>query len=304
MQFFQQGSKRHAVYAFAEQALPPIDLHKDMKRSGRATEIRDLFAGRQTTATRIQTARSIPKDFQQQAEGSESTPVTKKLQIASSMIEGQDAPGQTVLDFGTWLPYCAPHYEISGKLEDHILTPVVVMPADIPNRNSVAFPLAELVKFHPHIGQQAFKSWRGKPTHHEHDNEDITRAYGVIADSYLRRLQGFGNNNIWKVLLLLSFDRSKHPDVAEEVLSGQRNSYSMGAWVGSYTCSICGSVVGECSHISTEGHHEMYALNDELVFRNCVDIEGFECSQVATPAYISAISDVKHDLKLRPGGEL
>lgn len=296
MQFFQPATNKHAVYAYAEQSLPPIDLHKELKRSGRATEVRDLFARQRPSA---QTARSIPKDFQEQAAGTETTKHIPKIQLASSMLEGAEAPGQTVLDFGTWLPYCAPHYEISGNIEDHIITPVVVMPADIPNRNSVAFPLAELVKFHPAIGQQAFKSWRGKPTHHEHDNEDITRAYGVIADSYMRKLAGYGNNGIWKVLLLLSFDRTKHPDVAAEVLSGQRNSYSMGAWVGSYRCSICDSVIGECSHIAKEGHHEMYVLNDELVFRNCVDIEGFECSQVATPAYISAISDVKHELHLR-----
>lgn len=292
MQFFQRATNKHAVYAYAEQSLPPIDLHKELKRSGRATQVRDLFS-----RSTVQTARAVPKDFQAQALGTEVPKNVPKLQLASSLLEGPGAQGQTVLDFGTWLPYCAPHYEISGNIEDHIITPVVVMPADIPNRNSVAFPLAELVKFHPAIGQQAFKSWRGKPTHHEHDNEDITRAYGVIVDSYLRKLHGYGNNNIWKVLLLLSFDRTKHPDVAAEVLSGHRNSYSMGAWVGSYTCSVCGSVIGECSHIAKEGHHEMYALNDELVFRNCVDIEGFECSQVATPAYISAISDVKHELR-------
>jgi hypothetical protein len=74
----------------------------------------------------------------------------------------------------------------------------------------------------------------------------------------------------------------------------------MGAWVGAYRCSACNSVVGECEHIKKDGQHFMYELDNQLVFKNCVDIEGFECSQVNTPAYISAISDVKHELRQRP----
>jgi hypothetical protein len=291
MQLFQQSTKRHAVYAFAEQSLPPIDMHKELKRSGRATEIRDLFKSTET-ARRI-----VPSAF------ADTEPMRSKnapsIQIAASTIDGESS-GSVALDFGTWLPYSAPHYQISPNIEDHVITPVVVMPADIPNRNSVAFPLEELVKFHPTLGQQAFKTWRGKPTHHEHDNEDITKAYGVIPDAYLRKLTGFGQGAMWKVLLLLSFDRQKHPDVVRDILAGERNSYSMGAWVGSYRCSCCGAEVGECNHIRKEGHHHMYELNGQLVFKNCIDIEGFECSQVGTPAYISAISDVKHELRERP----
>ncbi len=293
MQLFQQSTKRHAVYAFAEQSLPPIDMHKELKRSGRATEIRDLFLKSSETARRV-----VPSAF------AETDPMAvknakKSIQIAANIVDGQSA-GNVTLDFGTWLPYCAPHYQISPNIEDHVITPVVVMPTDIPNRNSVAFPLEELVKFHPALGQQAFKTWRGKPTHHEHDNEDITKAFGVIPDSYLRKLHGFGRGAVWKVLLLLSFDRQKHPDVVRGILSGERNSYSMGAWVGAYRCSACNSVVGECEHIKKDGQHFMYELDNQLVFKNCVDIEGFECSQVNTPAYISAISDVKHELRQRP----
>lgn len=246
------NGKREAVYSFAEEALPAIDIHKEMKKSGR---------------------------IQQASNG-------------QLLVESPDLIGmpQIPLDFNTWLPFSAPHYHISPNPEDYILTPVIVMPSDIPNRNGVAFPLKELIAFNPDMGMQAYKTWKGKPTHLEHANNDITKAYGVIADSFLRPLKGWSNNMVWKVLLLLAFDRSKHADVTEKIESGEFNSYSMGAWVGSYTCSYCGAEVGKCSHIDKD-RPQMYDLNGKLVFRNCHDIVGFECSSVGTPAYISAISD-------------
>jgi hypothetical protein len=210
--------------------------------------------------------------------------------------------GQTPipLDFNNWLPFSAPHYHISPDPADFILVPVIVMPSDIPNRNGVAFPLKELIAFSPDQGQQAYKTWKGKPTYLEHANNDITKAYGVIADSFMRPLKGWGGGKVWKVLLLLAFDRSKHADVADKIASGEYNSYSMGAWVGGYSCSYCGAEVGKCDHIRANSNG-MYHLNGKMVFRNCHDIVGFECSSVSTPAFISAISDTK--LHLRSGRE-
>ena len=201
------------------------------------------------------------------------------------------------LDFNTWLPFSAPHYHISSDPKDYVITPVIVMPSDLPNRNGVAFPLRELVRFHPHLGQQAYKTWKGKPTFREHANKDIEKAHGVIADSFLRPLHGWAGGKIWKVLLLLAFDRSKHPELANNILAGDENAYSMGAWVATYSCSYCGQEVGKgCTHLR-EKQNDFYELDGKLVHKNCVGIEGFECSSVATPAYISAISDDVKELR-------
>lgn len=252
------NGKRHAVYSYAEQGFKPLDLHKETKKSGCIT-----------------------------------LASSGEMLVDHPEMRGQ---AQIPLDFNTWLPFSAPHYKISPDPRDYLLVPVIVMPSDLPNRNSVAFPLRELIAFNTEHGQQAYKTWKGKPTYLEHQNNDITKAYGVIVDSFLRPLKGWSGNQIWKVMLLLAFDRTKHPDVAEKINSGDYNSYSMGAWVGGYTCSYCGAEEGECNHIA-KGHTPMYHLNGKLVFKNCHDIVGFECSSVSTPAFVSAISDTRLSLR-------
>jgi hypothetical protein len=254
------GSKnRKIVYAFANDQIPlsPIDLYKETKKSGR------VFVG---------------------AEG---------LEIKQPEMKDDQT---SVLDFNIWLHASSGPYHISSNFEDYILTPVIIMPSDIPNRNAVAFTFQELYKFHPHLGQQAYKTWKGKPTFHEHQNNDITKAYGVIADSEMRQMKGY-SRGLCKVLLFLAFDRSKHPDHANLILSGDINSYSMGAYIGSFTCSYCEKDVGVCSHIDPQNPRVMYELNGKLVFRNVRDIEGFETSSVGSPAYVSAISDTLIQVK-------
>jgi hypothetical protein len=254
----QFNGKREAVYSFAERSFAPIDVHKEIKKSGCLTKAsNDVLS-----------------------------------------LDHPEIPGSAIpLDFSTWLPFSAPHYQISPDPQDYILTPVIVMPSDIPNRNGVAFPLRELVAFNPDMGMQAYKTWKGKPTHLEHQNNDITKAYGVIADSFMKPLRGWAENKVWKVMLLLAFDRSKHADIGEKINSGEYNSYSMGAWVESYSCSYCGAEIGKCEHIDKRRAGTMYELNGKMVFRNCHNIVGFECSSVGTPAFISAISD--HTMHLR-----
>jgi hypothetical protein len=168
---------------------------------------------------------------------------------------------------------------------------VIVMPSDLPNRNGVGFPLRELIRWDPEVGRQAYKTWKGMPTYSEHANDNYSQARGVIADSILRKMTGFNNGQIWKVMLLLCFDRNKYPDVANRILTGETNSYSMGAWVNSYQCSYCNAEFGKCGHIHPKKPNEMNLVNGHLAFRNAIGIRGFECSEVGTPAYISAISD-------------
>lgn len=247
--------KSHAVYADAESPYQPIDVFKELKKSGSIT----------TAAA------------------------------TNEMVLNQQGL-QIPLDMKTWLPFAAPVYHISSNPEDYIIVPVIVMPSDLPNRNGVAFPLRELVKWDPEVGRQAYKTWKGMPTYSEHDNEDYTKSRGVIADSLMRKLMGFNQGGIWKLMLLLTFDRSKYPDVANRILTGETNSYSMGAWVNEYECSLCNSEVGKCHHIQKD-RRDLVNFNGELAFRNAIGIRGFECSEVSTPAFLSAISDVVRPLK-------
>ena len=195
------------------------------------------------------------------------------------------------LDFVSWLPFAAKSYNISPNVEDYILQPFIIMPSDLSNRNGVAFPLKELVKWNPQTGCQGYKTWKGKPAFYEHNNTDHTKAYGVIIDTALRKMEGYGQGKVWKVLELLAIDRTRHPETASRLISGDLNSASMGAYVGGYTCSICGAELGKCTHLHPREQFDFYPVGDQLCFRNIVSPEGFETSLVEVPAYVSAISD-------------
>lgn len=221
----------------------------------------------------------------------------KESKKSGSLIKTDDGmelrqPGLNVpLDFHAWLPQAAPHYHVSPHFDDYILTPVIIMPSDLPNRNAVGFPLSQLTAFHPHLGQMAYKTWKGKPTFYEHKNNDITKAYGIIADSFIRKMSGYGNGKVWKILLLLSFDRTKNPHVTSRIVGGDLNTYSMGAYIDGYTCSYCNEELGQCEHLDPKQPTYMYEIGNKLVFRNVRGVEGFETSAVESPAYASAISD-------------
>lgn len=206
--------------------------------------------------------------------------------------------GAAALDWNTWLPFAAKQYQISPNIEDYLVVPVLTIPSDLPNRNGVAFPLQSLVRFSTDTGQQAYKTFKGKPTLYEHSpHDDPTKAKGVILDTYLRPFKYHG---IWRLLELLAFDRTKDRQLAEDIRLRRMNSYSMGAFVDYYTCSYCGAKLGECSHIPADHDPSadvvFYNLNGKMVFLNCNGVEGFETSAVADPAFVTALNDNYMDL--------
>lgn len=206
------------------------------------------------------------------------------------------------LRFEDWLPFASPSYKISPDPNDYILRPVVAIISDLPNRNGVGFPTSELTKWNVDGGCQAYRTWIGKPMHSEHgqwhpdpENPDPELAIGVIVDVAMTPLVGFGNNKLWKVLMLAAIDRTKDRERAKRIDAGTLNTYSMGALVNYYTCSYCGKVVGQnCNHIDPEDPVVLYRIRDELVYRLCAGVMGVELSSVGDPAYGIATSDVDH----------
>lgn len=217
--------------------------------------------------------------------------VAKDNVILSPAFTDKDKPMKEKLDLSTWLPYAAKKYEISPDIRDYFFVPVITIPSDLPNRNGVAFPLKTLVEFNVDQGQQAYKTFKGKPVHYEHRNQNPKEAYGVIADAFLRKMEGYGNGKVWKLLELLAIDRTKYPAIAQKILDREMNSYSMGAFVTRYSCSFCGREMGKCEHLHPKAPLDFYEKDGKLVFRNVHEITGFETSIVATPAYSVAASD-------------
>lgn len=211
--------------------------------------------------------------------------------ILSHVDAGPDIPDGQVLDVYNWLPYAASQYNISKDINDYIIVPAFLVPSDLPNRNGVGFPLKELLEFSPDHGMQYYKTLKGKPTHYEHKNADHTIAKGVIFDSYLRPLQGYGGGKVAKLTALLGFDRTRDPDLCHKILTRQINAYSMGAYVGGYFCSYCNAQLGHCGHIDPKRKVDFYLLNGHLVYRRCTRPLFFETSAVGVPAYSVATND-------------
>ena len=212
-----------------------------------------------------------------------------------------------ILDAPKWLPFAAEQYEISTNIKDYFAVPVIIMPSDLPNRNMVAFPYSELSKFVPQARQISYESWRRCPTHIEHINRDWTKAKGVVLDSSMVPMYGRAGN-LWKVVCLCAFDRSKDAALANDILTGRRQNYSMGALCGYYSCSVCGS-------LSEPGKGKALACGTQHIdprsgkFRtfdtpqgrilghfNAHNIQGFEISSVGVPAWPSASTSSEQHL--------
>ena len=224
------------------------------------------------------------------------TAIEVSAQQNSPAMEGfKHQDNRRLLDVQKWLGLAAEKYEISANIRDYVISPVIILPTDIPNRNSVAFPYEDLLKFNVGQGRPNYKSWVGKPTFMEHAHNDYTKAKGIVFDTYMRPLQN-ARGNIHKLIALCGFDRTKDSELARAILKGERKSYSMGAFISRYECAICGDyskpgkLNTECGHV-IRGRPQIYQVDGRpvpsyLLARN--EITGFEVSSVGVPAWSSA----------------
>ena len=193
-----------------------------------------------------------------------------------------------VLDAPSWLPYAAESYKISSNLKDYVITPVTIMYSDLPNRNGVGFPLDELSSWSSETGMVAYKTWQGKLVCIEHNNSNKELSKGVILASSMYHLPRF-QGDIYAVSLLLGFDRTKDSMLANQILSGERAAYSMGAICHDYICNICNARYskGGCDHVKL-GQPKVNIVDGKLAYLQAHNFIGIECSSVEIPAYYQA----------------
>jgi hypothetical protein len=104
-------------------------------------------------------------------------------------------------------------------------------------------------------------------------------------------MKGYGKGLI-KVMMLVAYDRSKDSVLCSQILAGEENAYSMGAYFDGYECSICAASANKCKHTGPRDPLKLDQKTQTLAYRNIKGIQGFEISSVGSPAYISAISDM------------
>jgi hypothetical protein len=213
------------------------------------------------------------------------------------------------LDFVTWLPFAAKLYNISPNIESYILVNGPICPSDMPNRNGIGFPLAELTKFQaPPVSRMAYKAWTGTPIHYEHKADVHEDAYGVVFDTNLTKISGYGSGKLWKVMGVWGIDKDKYPEMAQRVLDNKVNTYSMGAMVDYFSCSYCGTKIGGnsgCSHVQPLSDRNPvnwkpvrnYDGSNHTAFLNAHGISPAELSIVENPAWSQALTDNVLDIE-------
>tara|TARA_Y100000817_G_C16800320_1_gene519329 strand:+ start:450 stop:1181 length:732 start_codon:yes stop_codon:yes gene_type:complete len=195
----------------------------------------------------------------------------------------------------SWLPAAAEKYQISGNINDYIINEIPIVTVGVPNRNLDEFPYEEVTSFNEEIGRMVYQTFIGKPTHIDHDNRDPRKAKGVHFDAQLQKV-----GNVWKIVVLAGWDKTKDPELARAILNRTRTGFSMGALVGYTQCSYPG-----CDATSPNGkiacRHQDYGrgkgrvLESHLVYERCYRINYIETSSVADPADHTA-----HDRWVKP----
>lgn len=197
------------------------------------------------------------------------------------------------LDF---LPAAAESYHLSPNPEDYIIVSLPIVTCDVPNRNVQAFSLQESSYFDPKHGRMVYETFKHKPTHRDHINEDPTQALGVHIDSSLQYIPEY---DLWKISVLTMWDRTKEKayggdNVVQDIIDGKKKGYSMGAFVDSFACSICSKLdvnVDPCEHFKQNQHGgSVFGDVRRLAFQQCLGVTFFETSSVADPADSTAWS--------------
>jgi len=192
----------------------------------------------------------------------------------------------------SWLPGASISYDISSNIKDYVIVPLPIITSDIPNRNTQAWPYNELMYFDPVFGKFIYKTFVGKPNHIEHENKDPKQAKGVILDSSFHFIPKY---NVGKIVILAAWDRSKDPHLVKQILSKQRNSYSMGCWVNQFVCGVCNTPYGNdfnaCKHQMNPMNPLTEVTEEHINYMNCYGCNFFENSSVSSPADVTACSE-------------
>jgi hypothetical protein len=227
----------------------------------------------------------------------------KRLVVEGGVLRGSN------IDI-SWLPAAAETYNISADPDDYVLVDVPIVTVDIPNRNCQCFSLDETAFFDPMVGRQIYKTFVGKATHANHDNQDPLKAKGVHFDSAMEFMPAYG---LYKIRVLTGWDRTKDKNLVDDIVSGKRTGYSMGAMVSAFVCSVCGATdtnTSPCRHMDARlgmskgalwdvqanrrvNASEVHGSTDyiRLVYQLCCGVSFFETSAVDDPADTTAVTD-------------
>jgi len=174
-------------------------------------------------------------------------------------------------------------YDLSDNIDDYIFPVPRAVTADIPNNNADRFSHDELTRFSPDHRCLVFQTFINDPLHIEHVAHDPKAARGYLPDAHYIT----SNPKDRYVLTVTAMDTTKDIPLANGLLSGEINKFSMGCICDSVKCSYskCGKIAYSdrdlCEHLQ---FYKMSFLDNELVYEDCMGVEYQELSVVGNPA--------------------
>jgi hypothetical protein len=208
---------------------------------------------------------------------------SKRAQQNDDMAESEDEAIKSALNILSKdvLKAVAKVYNISSKIDDYIFPVPRAVTADEPNNNGDNFQHGELTRFSPNHRCLVFQTFRNDPLHIEHAVDNPKTARGYIPDAHYVTADDKDKH----VLTVVAMDTTKDSPLAEGLLSGEVDSFSMGCICDQVRCSFCNKIATSdrelCDHLKW---YKMATLDGTLVYEDCLGVEYQELSVVGNPA--------------------
>ncbi len=214
---------------------------------------------------------------------------TKRAQQLDDISEQQDKTVRraiNILSSGV-LEAVSKIYNLSSNIDDYVFPVPRAVTANAPNNNGDCFEHNELIRFSPLHKCQVYQTFRNDPLHVEHAAQDPKTARGYLPDVFYMT----NDPQDYHVLTVVAVDTTKDRALAEGVLDGTVNKFSMGCICASVQCSYCSKIAYSdrelCEHLLW---YKMAKLNGKLVFERCQGVEFQELSVVHHPADPKALT--------------
>lgn len=172
-------------------------------------------------------------------------------------------------------------YNLSDNINEYIFPVVRCLTSNTPNSNGDRFSHEELTRFSSKHRCLVYQTFRNDPLHVEHIANDPKAARGFLPDVYYIQ----EDKDDMHVIAIAAVDTTKDAPLADGILSGDIDSFSMGCICDSVKCSYCHKEAFSdrdlCDHLQW---HKMSKINGKLVYEDCLGVEYQELSVVGEPA--------------------